>query len=174
MPGLGDEPIGERRGQPIEDGIGIACRIDHKVPIWPAPGLIEVARPDALLEGARPCFDAVGLGAAPATGCGFIDIEDDNEVGFEPAGGGVSDVEDLALVEPPAGALVGECRGDEAIGEDQFARGERWADDLFDELGSAGHVEEHLATEGHVAVVVGEQEPSDLFADAGAPGLGLR
>ena len=65
--------------------------------------------------------------------------------------------------------MVGEGGGDIAIGEDEFAAAERGEDALLDEFGARGHVQEHLAADGHFQTLIGLGE-DDVLADALADG----
>jgi hypothetical protein len=130
--------------------------------------LLEVALSNTAVELRAALFDAIEKGRESARRGALVDIEDDRQVRPAVAGCNLTDSEDVRDGQSPGGALVGERRTREAIGENEFAAIERGNDALFEELGAARHVQQHLAAHCHRVIRGIEEDASDVFADARA------
>lgn len=159
-----------------------------------APGLVEVPGTHLAVELRPLLLHAVEERVEARLGGALVDVEDDGEVGptggvgggcpslrrlrlgfwgtgGSRAAGGFAHGVDFGFGQAAGGALVGEGGRDEAVGEDEFTAGEGGADGLLDELCAAGHVEEHLAAEGHFRMDGVEEDVADALADGGAARL---
>ena len=104
------------------------------------------------------------------TRCGrlLIDIKDQRRIRGDALHRDLGRRIDLAERDPARGSLVGVCRGNKPIRDNQIAPLERRVDDLLAQLGTRGHVQQHLATQTHLlAVEVLEQRITDLLSNLG-------
>jgi hypothetical protein len=137
-------------------------------------GLVEVALADFLVEGRALGFHAIKKRGEAFGGGDFIDVEDEVEIGKEIASGDAGGGGDVGHGEAAGGALVGKCGVDVAIGENEVASAEGGEDALLDEFGARGHVQEHLAADGHLEALIGLGQNdvlADALADGGAAGF---
>lgn len=183
LPSMYSQLRANPRDQIVVDRVWLARRVDDEVAIRVLLRLFEVALPDAAVEGFALRLDAV-LGRvelfAPqqrvhACLCGLrIDIEDNDEVGPVLAQRDTADGEDVGDGQAAGAALVGKGRGDEPVGDHEFATLDRRLDTLGDELRPAGHEQQHLAAQVHrmrLLVLRIEQHLADLLADVRPAGL---
>lgn len=158
----------------VEDFIGCAGGVYAEVALggWIAGDEVVVALADFGVEGGALGFHAVEEGVEAGGGGILVDIEDEGGVGLGGLHGDFGGFVDLGFGDASCGALVGVGGGDEAVGDDEVALVEGGFDELLAELGAGGHVEEHLAAEGHgLAVEVVEEGVADFFSDFGASWL---
>ena len=101
----------------------------------------------------------------------LVHVEDDHQVGPDLSERDLPDAEDVRDGNAACGALVGEGRGDEAVREHELPRVEGGLDFLAHQLSAAGHIEQHLAADVHVAEARVEQQLADALADDRAAGL---
>ena len=80
-------------------------------------------------------LEAVDL-ACPLGGGDRVEVEQEGQVGDEPAGGELVDLRDLVDPKAASAALVGQRGIEEAVGDDDPPGLERGPDDLLDELGA--------------------------------------
>ena len=78
------------------------------------------------------------------------DVEEQGEVGFEPAGRRGVEAAQQIEIEAASVALVGERRVGEAVAEDDFAALQGGTDDLGDISGAVGEEEEGLGPGGEL------------------------
>lgn len=169
--------------QVVVDRVGFAGRVDDEVSVGVLFCLIEVALADAAVVGVAFGFHAV-LGRVELFATqervhpglrGFrIDIKDDDEVWPVLAKRDTAHGEDVGDRQAPGRALVSQRRGDESVGDDEFAPSDRRRDALGDELRPAGHEQEHLAADVHgvgLFVLGVEEDFADFFADVRPAGL---
>ena len=103
-----------------------------------------------------------------------IDIKDDNEVRPVLAQRDTAHGEDVGDRQASGRALVSQRRGDEPVGDHEFASRDRRRDALGDELGPAGHEQKHLAADVHgvgLFVLGVEEDLADFLADVRPAGL---
>ena len=98
----------------------------------------------------------------------LVHIEDHDQVRLDALERDVGGSTDLRIGDTAGRALVGEGRRDEPVRQHQFPPAQGGPDALLDKLAAAGHVQQHLAAEGHVVVGVVEEDLADPFADGGA------
>lgn len=168
---LNGEPVGEHLKQGLPDLIFVGAGVDDGVAVRALAGLLEIALAHAGVKLAAFGFHAIEQGVEPRGGGRLVDVEDDDQVGLEPAGGDLGDGENVGRRQPAGGALIGKGGTDEAVGEDGAAGVDGRSDEALDQLGSAGHVEQHFAAHAHRLVVMFEEDGADVFADDGAAGL---
>lgn len=134
-----------------------------------------VAFADAVVEGGgfvveSGFFRSSPLIAAPRTflAGGYVDIDEDGEIGLNVAAGNLVESEDGVGIEAAAAALVTERGIGEAVTEYDGAAVERGTDDLFHILGAAGEVEKELGARGDFAAGGVKKNLADEPADFGA------
>ena len=98
-------------------------------------------------------------------------VEHDCQIGRKSVGGYPAYLPKRFRVEPPGAALVDDIGQQEAVADHRFADGQGRADDLFDQLRTSSHVEEHFATTVDAQIVAHEQQFADRLAQSGAAGV---
>lgn len=102
---------------------------------------------------------------------GYVDVDEDGDVGLEAGAGDAIELEDDVGIEAAAAALVAKGGIGEAIAEDDGAAGQSGADDLFDILSAAGEVKQEFRAWGDLFAGGIEQDLTNQAADFGATGL---
>jgi hypothetical protein len=164
----------DRRLHAPEDDVRRRGGVHDLVPIRPPPDLFEVALPHAAVELDAPLLDAVEHRRKAFCGNGLVHVEDHRQIRHQTLGGDLADGGDGVGSESARGALIGQGRTDEPVGDHGPTRGEGGPDPLPAELGPTGHVEQHLAAEIHLRTGRIEQHVPNPLADRGATGLADR
>lgn len=157
------------RSEPLEHGLKnrilVGGGVDHEMPIGCSLGLGEITLPDPTVK-CRPLqLHAVELRGKSPRCSGLIDIEDHHQIRFATPRRDSSHRHDFLGIKPPGSALVGQGRRDEAIRKYESTFCKCGADSLIHQLGSAGHVEQHLASKIHLFVSRVEQHTPDRLTD---------
>src|SRR5271166_1691986 len=161
---------GERVVQHLRGRLG---GVDHADPLGLGERELLVGGGDGREELLALAFEPVGLEPAlPATrasGCGR-DAQQQRAVGLQAAGG--EQVDGAHLLDPQSApcALVGERGVDEAVEQDKDAVCQQRLQQLLDELGAGGGVEQRLGARAHVERGVLD-ELADLLGDLDAARL---
>ena len=122
---------GPPRLSPRRSGLALAPRQDNRR---------EPAR-DKRAAGPRSGRERPRASASASVG---RDVEHDRQIGKQPGGRDHPDHGDLFFEQAPRGSLIDDVREQVAVGDHDPPGGERRRDHLFDELGPARHVEQHL------------------------------
>ena len=126
------------------DRLDVLIRFDNGRTAWATWKLREESVAYFLEVFDPPFFESV-LASLDSGGCDlWIDIQDDRHVGQAPCRGDLTDLPERLDIEPTGGTLVDDVGKQESIANDSPARIECRPDIFGDELGSGGHVQEHL------------------------------
>jgi hypothetical protein len=155
------------------DGLDILIRIDDGGATWAARELSKESVADFFEVIDTPFFKAVLAALDSSRSDLWIDIQDDRHVGQAPCRGDLTDLPERFDIEPTGGTLVDDVGKQESIANDSPARIERWPDVLGDELGSGGHVQEHLGGIGKRDVFAMQEDLADCRSELGRTGISV-
>ncbi len=156
------------------DDLGVQPRgrlgaVDDEIARRSGSGKVEEVLADPVVELVVLAFEAVvDAAAALPTHLGGH-VQNDGEVGEEPAHGPVEQPVDLVGAEVTPGPLVGDRRVGVTVGHDILATVERRPDEVVDMLGLVCGEEQRFGPRAHLTAV--QQQVADLAAELGAAGL---
>ena len=155
------------------DRLDVLIRFDNGRPAWATWKLREESVTDFLEVFDPPFFESV-LAPLDSRGCDRrIDVEHDRHVGQAPCRGDLTDLPERFDIEPTGGTLVDDVGKQKSIANDRPTRIERWPDVLGDELGSSGHVQEHLGGVGKRDVFAMQEDLTNRRAELGRSGISV-
>ena len=128
----------------LMDGLDVLIRIDDGGATWAARELSKESVAD-FFEVIDPTFFKAVLAALDSSRSDlWIDIQDDRHIGQAPCGSDFSDLPKRIDIEATGGTLVNDVGKQESIANDRVTCIECRPNIFGDELGSGGHVQEHL------------------------------
>ena len=117
----------------------------------------------------RPVLDPIPRRADPCPGQRRGDVQQERQVGQEAPRGHPADAPDLVGRQSARVSLVDDVGQQEAVRDDDAAGLQGGTDHLLDQLGTAGHVKQHLGAEGGRDRLPVEQEVAEPIAERGPP-----
>lgn len=181
-----EKGIGLSGGQAAGDGApdrvgdffyGARC-VDANDTVGLASGNFLVAEQNAVVEFITLLFHArlVGCGGRVAleSACNAdrrVDVEPEREVRAQRAAGDRFDTADDVGAHGTSVTLIGHGGVSKTVGNDDFALGQRGADNLGDVLCARREVEQQFSSRVEVRIGLVEQNLTDVETDAGAAGL---
>ena len=155
------------------DGLDILIRIDDGGATWAARELSKESVADFFEVIDPPFFKAVLAALDSSRSDLWIDIQDDRHIGQAPFGSDFSDLPQRFDIEPPGGTLVDDVGKQESIAHDRVTCIECRPDVFGDELGSGGHVQEHLGGIGKRDVFAMQEDLADCRSELGRTGISV-
>ena len=161
------------RDDVLMDGLYILIRIDDSGTTWAARELSKESVAD-FFEVFDPPFFKTVLAALDSSRSDLrIDIQDDRHIGQAPCGSDFSDLPQGIDIEATGGTLVDDVGKQESIANDRVTRIECRPDVFGDELGSGGHVQEHLGGIGKGDVFAMQEDLTNRRAELGRSGISV-
>lgn len=155
------------------DGLDILIRIDDGGATWAARELSKESVADFFEVFDTPFFKAVLAALDSSRSDLWIDIQDDRHIGQAPFGSDFSDLPQRFDIEPTGGTLVDDVGKQESIANDRVTCIECRPDVFGDELGSGGHVQEHLGGIGKRDVFAMQEDLADCRSELGRTGISV-
>jgi hypothetical protein len=155
------------------DGLDILIRIDDGGATWAARELSKESVADFFEVFDTPFFKAVLAALDSSRSDLWIDIQDDRHVGQAPCRGDLTDLPERLDIEPTGGTLVDDVGKQESIANDRVTCIECRPDVFGDELGSGGHVQEHLGGIGKRDVFAMQEDLADCRSELGRTGISV-
>lgn len=154
--------------------IGCFGRVDHGPPVGILAGEICVLLTHSFMKPGVVLIDPVErcrVGMAAAEANLYWQIKQKLEIGLEPAGREALDRGERILSQAAPSALVGVCRVDVAVADDDRSPSARRDDDLADMLRPRGRHEQSLGLRENSIVMVTQQNSPDRLSDRRSPGF---
>ena len=126
------------------DRLDVLIRIDDGRATWAARELSKESVADFFEVFDTPFFESVLAALDSSRSDLWIDIQDDRHIGQAPCGSDFSNLPKRIDIQATGGTLVDDVGKQESIANDRVTCIECRPDIFGDELGSGGHVQEHL------------------------------
>jgi hypothetical protein len=134
-------------------------------------GFCKKTLTNASMEGFALLLHAIQC-ALETRGGGFgRHIEHNRQVGRKSIGSHAANSPKRIGIEPSGTALINDVCQQEAVGNNRLAFGQGRADNLFDQLRTGGHVQQHLAATVNLKIVTIKQQFTYRLAKSGAAGI---
>ena len=134
--------------------------------------LEQEAAPHAIVEFDGTFFHPIRVAVRRASATSNRQIEDEREIGFEPAGRHSPNRPEVGRGQPTGVPLVDDVRQREPIRDDHLAASQRGADDFFDQLRPRRHEQERLGRRRHSLFAAMEEELPQFPAERRAARIG--